>query len=55
MVASCFVRQLRTELGALSIKLDRTWRAGGAVAFAQRGDRRIVASTLLPRAAAVSR
>lgn len=43
------------QKATLSIKLDPRWRAGGAVAFAQRGDRRIVASTLLPRAAAASR
>ena len=34
-----------------SVKLDPAWRAGGAVAFAQRPDRRIVAAALLPRAA----
>jgi hypothetical protein len=33
------------------VKLDPSWRAGGAVAFAQRSDRRIVAAALLPRAA----
>ena len=32
-----------------TVKLDPRWRAGGAVAFAQRSDRRIVASALLPR------
>jgi hypothetical protein len=39
------------QKAAVSVKLDPAWRAGGAVAFAQRVDRRIVASTLLPRAA----
>jgi hypothetical protein len=34
--------------GAVSIKLDPSWRAGGAVAFAHGPDRRIVASALLP-------
>jgi hypothetical protein len=33
------------------VKLDPAWHAGGAVAFAQRTDRRIVAAALLPRAA----
>ena len=32
-----------------TVKLDPRWRAAGAVAFAQRTDRRIVASALLPR------
>jgi hypothetical protein len=32
-----------------SVKLDPAWRTTGAVAFAQRADRRIVASALLPR------
>lgn len=32
-----------------SIKVDPRWRATGAVAFAQRADRRIMASALLPR------
>ena len=40
------------QKATLSIKLG-PWHAGGAVAFAQRSDRRIVASTLLPRAAPV--
>jgi hypothetical protein len=31
------------------VKLAPGWRAGGAVAFAQRADRRITASALLPR------
>jgi hypothetical protein len=31
-----------------SVKLDAKWQAAGAVAFAQRADRRIIASTLLP-------
>jgi len=31
------------------VKLDAKWRAGGAVAFAQRADRRITASALLIR------
>jgi hypothetical protein len=31
------------------VKLDPRWRAVGAVAFAQRADRRITASALLPR------
>jgi len=32
-----------------AIKLDPQWRNPGAIAFAQRADRRIVASALLPR------
>jgi hypothetical protein len=32
-----------------SIKIDPRWGRAGAVAFAQRGDRRITASILLPR------
>ncbi|HEY1555742.1 MAG TPA: DUF1223 domain-containing protein [Kofleriaceae bacterium] len=35
--------------GQIAIALDSSWRAGGAVAFAQRADRRIVAATLLPK------
>jgi hypothetical protein len=31
-----------------TIKLDSTWRASGAVAFAQRTDRQIIGSALLP-------
>ena len=46
------VRELRkiASAGATStqtIQLDGTWAPGGAVVFAQRGDRRIVASRLL--------
>jgi hypothetical protein len=37
--------------GTIEIKLDRAWRAGGAVAFAQRTDRRITGARLLPRPA----
>jgi hypothetical protein len=37
------------QRASATIKLDPAWRAEGAVAFAQRSDRRIVASTLLPR------
>ena len=33
----------------LTIALDGAWKAGGAVAFAQRTDRRIVGATLLAR------
>lgn len=32
-----------------AIRIDPKWRAVGAVAFAQRADRRIIASVLLPR------
>lgn len=35
--------------GTLTIKLDPRWHAVGAVAFAQRSDKQIVASTWLPR------
>jgi len=37
------------QKASVAIKLDPRWRAGGAVAFAQRADRRIVASALLRR------
>ncbi|HZJ65199.1 MAG TPA: DUF1223 domain-containing protein [Kofleriaceae bacterium] len=37
------------QRGSTSVKLDPAWRATGAVAFAQRTDGRITASTLLPR------
>jgi hypothetical protein len=33
----------------VTVKLDPKWRAGGAVVFAQRADKRIVASALLVR------
>ena len=35
--------------GSLIVKLDPAWHAVGAVAFAQRSDRHIVASATLPR------
>jgi len=35
--------------GTATVALEGGWRAGGAVAFAQRADRRIVAAALLPR------
>ena len=35
--------------GTLTVTLDPKWKAVGAVAFAQRADKRIVASALLPR------
>jgi hypothetical protein len=42
------VRELRRiTSGSVAIPLDGTWTAGGAVVFAQRADRRIVASRLL--------
>lgn len=34
---------------SLRIPLDGTWKSVGAIAFAQRGDKRIVASAMLPR------
>ena len=34
--------------GTIDVKLDGSWKPGGAVAFAQRGDRRITGATLLP-------
>jgi hypothetical protein len=34
--------------GEVTITLDGAWKPGGAVAFAQRGDRRIVGAKLLP-------
>jgi hypothetical protein len=48
------VRRLERVAGpgqkaSVAIKLDPAWRAGGVVAFAQRPDRRIVASALLRR------
>jgi hypothetical protein len=35
--------------GKVAIALPATWKAAGAVAFAQRGDARIIGSRLLPR------
>lgn len=35
--------------GTIRIELDRSWRSVGAVVFAQRADKRIIASALLPR------
>jgi hypothetical protein len=48
------VRELRRVAapgkdGSVTIALDGSWIAGGAVAFAQRGDRKIVGATLLGR------
>jgi hypothetical protein len=40
---------------SFAIRLDPAWHAAGAVAFAQRADRRIVASALLPRDAPSAR
>ena len=37
------------QRGTLRVALDPAWRGTGAVAFAQRPDKRIVASALLPR------
>jgi hypothetical protein len=37
------------QTASTTVKLDPSWHAPGAIAFAQRGDRRIVASTFLPR------
>jgi len=37
------------QKASLAVQLGPAWHAGGAIAFAQRGDRRIVASALLPR------
>jgi len=37
------------QRGTARIALDPTWKGTGAVAFAQRADKRIVASALLPR------
>jgi hypothetical protein len=37
------------QQGTITVKLDPAWHDVGAVAFAQRADRRIVASALLPR------
>jgi hypothetical protein len=37
------------QKASTSIKLDPRWGPAGAVAFAQRADRRITASVLLPR------
>ena len=35
--------------GKIAVKLDPSWKGTGAVVFAQRRDKRIVASALLPR------
>jgi len=35
--------------GKVSVPLATTWRAGGAVAFAQRADQNIIGSRILPR------
>jgi len=48
------VRRLERIAGAgqkasAAVKLDPKWHAAGAIAFAQRADRRIIASALLPR------
>ena len=40
----------RGQAGTATVKLDPGWPQPGAVAFAQRTDRRIVATTALPRA-----
>jgi hypothetical protein len=37
------------QTATTAVKLDARWRAGGAVVFAQRTDRRIIASALLRR------
>jgi hypothetical protein len=37
------------QKASTAVKIDPAWRATGAVAFAQRADRRIIASALLPR------
>ncbi|HET9624439.1 MAG TPA: DUF1223 domain-containing protein [Kofleriaceae bacterium] len=37
------------QTGSATVKIDPSWHATGAVAFAQRQDRRIVASAFLPR------
>jgi hypothetical protein len=52
LVSARVVRHLQRAAAAgqnasISIHLDPAWHAGGAVAFAQRTDRRIVASALL--------
>ncbi|HEX3762778.1 MAG TPA: DUF1223 domain-containing protein [Kofleriaceae bacterium] len=38
------------QKASISVRLDPAWHAAGAVAFAQRSDRHIVASAVLPRA-----
>ncbi len=35
--------------GTITVKIDPSWRSVGAVAFAQRTDRKIIASAFLPR------
>jgi hypothetical protein len=37
------------KAGTVTVALEGTWRAGGAVVFAQRADRHIVGARLLPR------
>lgn len=54
LVSDRVVRRLERVAAAgqkatAAIRLDPRWRAGGAVAFAQRSDRRIIASALLRR------
>jgi hypothetical protein len=54
LVSERVVRHLQRAAAAgqnasVSIRLDPVWHAGGAVAFAQRADHRIVASALLRR------
>lgn len=60
MVSERVVRHLQRAAAAgqnasISVRLDPAWHAAGAVAFAQRPDRRIVASALLRRDAAQTR
>ena len=54
LVADRVVRRLEKvaaagKAGTVEVALDGRWRAGGAVAFAQRGDRSIVGAALLRR------
>jgi hypothetical protein len=47
-----FERVTASGQASTTIKLDPKWRIGGAVAFAHRADRQIIASALLPVTAA---
>jgi hypothetical protein len=60
LVSERVVRRLERAAAAgptvsVAVRLDPAWHASGAVAFAQRADRRIVASALLRREAPLTR
>ena len=39
----------RGQIGTVKVTLDPAWNAVGAIAFAQRADKQIVASAIVPR------